>query len=87
MLDLHLTKDSGSVVRHGNFTIGGDENFVQPYMVHLSFSLGISSEMEEPLGPNDVRMMLATVLAASICCCGFIGSREPPTEKRDIYGP
>ena len=37
MLDLHLTKDSSSVVRHGNLAIGGDENFVQPYAVYLSF--------------------------------------------------
>ena len=40
----------------------------------FEFSLDISNEMEEPLGPNDVRMMLATVLAARICCYGVLES-------------
>jgi len=39
MLDLHLTEDGSSVVRHGNFAIGGDENFVEPYVICLSFPM------------------------------------------------
>ena len=74
MFNLHLTKDGSSVVRHGNFPIGGDENFVQSCIM-FEFSLDISGEVEEPLGPNDVRMMLATVFAARICCYEFIGSK------------
>ena len=70
MVNLHLTKDGSSVVRHSNFSIGGNEDFVQSYGGDtLEPSVDASIEIEKPLGPNDVRMMLATVLAASICCC------------------
>lgn len=39
MFDLHLTEDGGSVIRHRNFSIGGDENFVQSWEVCVSFPL------------------------------------------------
>lgn len=74
MVNLHLAEDRSSVVRHGDFSIGGNEYFVQSYAVCLSIPLIFQEGREEPLGPSDVRMMLATVLAARICCCEFIGS-------------
>ena len=46
MLDLHLTEDCGSIVRHGNFAVGGNEDFIQPYMVGiLESSVDVSMEI------------------------------------------
>lgn len=66
MLNLHLPKDRGAIVRHRDFTIGGYENLVQASRCESEYEV-IENQWIKPRGPRDVRMMLATVRAARIC--------------------
>ena len=64
VLNLHLAEDRRAVVCDGDVSIGGDKNFVEAWRGQAKTD---GRGRRVPRGPSDVRMMLATVLAAKIC--------------------
>lgn len=70
MLHFHLAQYCRAIVRDGDLSVRRDEDLVQPYAsVEFILSTLAVENVHVPLGPRDVRMILATVLAANIWDC------------------